>query len=286
MKLHGVIPALPTPLTSAEDVDTDGLKKLLDHVTEEGAHGVFVLGSMGEGAALLDREKLRAVEPAVKHINGAVPVLAAISEVSTRRTVDMGRRIQDLGPDYLVTTTPYYYKFPNPESIRRFFATLCDELDLPLVFYNAPGASGNPVSLETLDEILRTDGIAAVKDSSGNIHQVMELLRRYPDRDTRPAAILQGDEFVYDLSLLMGADGVVTGGGTVFVRTLVDLYEAAVAGERARAFELQRTFRRDMDEMLGPELLVDWMAAIKGKLAERGLMDRTVTSPFLDRAGE
>ena len=282
-KPAGVIPAVPTPLLPNEDVDEASLRRIIAFVLERGAHGVFVLGAMGEGAALVDREKRRVVEIAVDEVGGRVPVLAAISEVSTRRAVEAGLRLQEAGPDYLVATTPFYYKFPHPDSILSFFSTLGEKLSLPLVFYNSPGATGNPVGVDTLDRLMHLDFLKAVKDSSANFTQVMELLRRYPDKETRPAAILQGDESMYDVSLLMGADGVITGGGTVFVDMLVELYETALQGDRDRAFAQQRRFRAAMDEMLGPELTVDWVAAIKGALARKGLCDSRPVHPFLDR---
>jgi len=282
-ELNGVVPAIPTPLLTGEDVDVDGLRRVIDYVIDQGASGVFVLGSMGEGPALLDSEKRRVVETAAEHVNKRVPLFAGISEISTRRTLELGRMLQDLQADYLVTTGPFYYRFPHPDSIIEFMEALADELTTPLVFYNSPATTGNPVTVDTMDRILNIPNVAAAKDSSRDIHMVMELLRRYPDKSTRPASIFQGDEFVYDMTLLMGADGVITGGGTVFVSTLVELYQAAVNGDKLKAFALQREFRRKMDEMLGPELAIDWMSAVKTRLKQMGLCDSVVTSPFLRR---
>ena len=97
-KLEGVIPAIPTPLLPNEDVDTEALGRLIDFVIEGGASVIFILGNMGEGAALLDSQKRAAVKAAVSRVRGRVPLLAAISEVSTRRTVESGKAIQELGP--------------------------------------------------------------------------------------------------------------------------------------------------------------------------------------------
>ena len=89
---------------------------------------------------------------------------------------------------------------------------------------------------------------------------------------------------MYDVSLLMGADGVITGGGTAFVDILVKLYKtAAIEKDQLKSFKLQQQFRKEMDEMLGPDLLTDWMYAIKNKLKEKSLMDNNVTFPFMKR---
>ena len=133
-------------------------------------------------------------------------------------------------------------------------------------------------------KIMQIPQIKAIKDSSCDIYLFMELLRRYPDNATRPCSILQGDEFVYDISLLMGADGVITGGGTVFIDTLTELFQAAsVEKNKVKAFGVQQQFRKQMDDMLGNDLLTDWMYAIKTKLKEKGLIDNNVVFPFIKR---
>ncbi|NLP09946.1 dihydrodipicolinate synthase family protein [bacterium] len=282
-ELFGVIPAVPTPLDRSENVDVDGLRKVLDHVIEQGASAVFVLGSMGEGPALLDEQKLIVVDTTVRHVGGRVPVLAAISDVSTRRTLEMGKRIQELGPDYLVATSPYYFSFPHGDSLKEFIDRLAENLSTPLVFYNVPSRTGNRVSLETLEYIMKRPQVAAIKDSSCDLPLVIELLRRYPRGAARPCRILQGDESVYDVSLLLGADGMVTGGGTCFIPLLAALYQAALKRDFPSAFKLQQEFRKKMDDMLGPELPIDWVHAVKKTLSQRGLCSDQVTSPFLRR---
>ena len=282
--LSGIITALPTPLLDNEDVDIQSLKKLVDYVIAQGADGVFVLGNMGEGPALLDSQKLAVVKTAVEQANKRVPVLAGIAEVSVRRMIELGKKVKDLRPDYLVMTTPFYYRFPHPDSLYGAAQKICSELDYPVVFYHCPGATGNKVGLDTLVKMMQSPQLKAIKDSSGDIYQFAELLRRFPDKSSRPCAILQGDENVYDISLLMGADGVITGGGTAFVDSLVKLYQAAaIDGDQCKAFTLQRQFRKDMDDMLGPDLLTDWMYAIKTALKEKGVIGNNVTFPFMKR---
>ncbi|OHB59850.1 MAG: hypothetical protein A2Y12_10700 [Planctomycetes bacterium GWF2_42_9] len=283
-KLTGIITALPTPLLANEDVDTKSLKKLIDHVISQGANGIFVLGNMGEGPALLDSQKLIAVKTAVEHVNKRVPVLTGIAEVSPRRMIELGKKVKEYNPDYMVLTTPFYYRFPHPDSLFGAIEKVAKELDYPVVFYHCPGATGNKVSLDTLIKIMQVPQMKAIKDSSCDMYLFAELLRRYPDRNNRPCQILQGDESVYDISLLMGADGVITGGGTAFVDTLVKLYNAAILEkDQLKAFKLQQQFRNDMDAMLGPDLLTDWMYAIKSNLKEKGLIDNNVIFPFMKR---
>jgi 4-hydroxy-tetrahydrodipicolinate synthase len=281
-KLKGVIPAIPTPLDSEENVDANGLKKLIDLVIGKGAAGVFVLGSMGEGTALLDSEKVRAVQIAAEHINARVPLLAGISEPSTRKTIYVGKQLE-AGADFLVTTGPYYNKFPHPESMTNFMKDLAENLSKPLVFYDIPGRTGNPVTVDLLEEILSMEKVVALKDSSADFPLIMELLRRYPDKDSRKFSILQGAENMFDVSLIMGVDGVVTGGGTVILEQVVELYNTAVAGQKEKAYKLQQQFFSNLMAIIGDDLLTDWMHALKKELAKMGICEDNVTAPFLKR---
>ena len=140
-RLEGVIPAVPTALKENEDIDPAGICNIVDYVIEQGASGIFVLGTMGEGPALVDEQKRILVETAAGHVAGRVPLLAGISDVSTRKAVEAGKVYQQSGADYLVTTAPFYYKFPHPDSIVGYVSTLADELQRPVVFYQVPAAS-------------------------------------------------------------------------------------------------------------------------------------------------
>ncbi len=281
--LSGVIPAIATPLYANEDVDTASLKKLIDFVIDGGASGIFVLGSMGEGPALLDSQKKIAVDTAVKHTNGRVPVLAGISEVSTRRAIELGKALEPLNPDYLVITAPYYYSFPHPDSMLKYVQEIADAIKTPLVFYNCPGMTKNKVSIETLEKIMAIPQIKAIKDSSCDFEMVSTLLKKYTDKNKRSCSILQGDESVYDKSLLMGADGLITGGGTVYVSILSKLYNAAIEQDEEAAAEFQHEFITKRNNMLGGELAIDWMYRIKRELKTLGVCESNVTSPFLKR---
>ena len=275
-QLGGVIIALPTPLFENEDLDTQSLKNLIDHCINEGADGLMVLGTMGEGVALNDAQRFETVETAVAHTNGRVPVLATISGTSTRKTIENLKAIEGLGADYLVCTSPFYYKFPDPESMVTHVRKIAESTDHQVIFYNAPGSTGNPVSVDTIDRILNLEGVSGIKDSACQYSAFAELLRRYPDRNSRPGTIMQGDESVYDASLLMGADGVVTGGGVLFVKLLKQLYLAGIKKDIEESIRLQTLFSKSLMDVLLPDIARNWMYNIKKELADR----KIISSPF------
>ena len=106
-RLEGLVIAMPTPLQQNEDLDAASFRKLIDHCIGEGADGIMILGSMGEGAALTDPVRDEAMEVAAEHVGKRVPLLVTISGASTRRTLENARRAEGLGADYLVTTSPF-----------------------------------------------------------------------------------------------------------------------------------------------------------------------------------
>jgi 4-hydroxy-tetrahydrodipicolinate synthase len=281
-RLHGVVVAVPTPLMEDETLDTDSFKSLIDYCVDQGADGVMILGAMGEGAALTDDVRSEAMDVATGHIRGRIPLLVTVSGASTKRTIAYAQEAAGLRPDYLVCTSPFYYKFPDPDSLVGHVQRVSESTDIPLVYYNAPGSTGNPADANTIDRILQLPGVSGIKDSSCQFGIVSELLRRYPDPATRPGTIMQGDESVYDASLLMGADGVVTGGGVLFIPRLKSLYEAGKAKDIARAMEIQTAFTGELMEVLLPDLARNWMYRIKQRLVDRGVIAHaTATAPFL-----
>lgn len=282
-KFEGVFLAMPTPLLKNEDIDVDSLCRLIDYSIGEGANGMMFAGTMGEGNALVDSQKKVLIETAVKHIAGRVPVLATVCEISTRRTIDLAKSMDGLGADYLVCLAPSYYKYPDPQSIIDHVKAVAGSVSTPVIFYNAPGGTGNPVSPDTLDEILNMRNIAGIKDSSGDYRNFVELLRRYPDKNDRPGTIMQGDEFVFASSVLMGVDGIISGGGTAYIKTLVNLFEAGVKGDRINAIKFQRQYKKELLDMIGSNFGRDWMYKIKDKLVSRGVISNAyVTKPFLE----
>ena len=280
--LQGVVVAVPTPLMEDETLDADSFRSLIDYCVGQGADGVMILGAMGEGAALTDDVRSEAMDVATGHIRGRIPLLVTVSGASTKRTIAYAQEAAGLRPDYLVCTSPFYYKFPDPDSLVGHVQRVSESTDIPLVYYNAPGSTGNPADANTIDRILQLPGVSGIKDSSCQFGIVSELLRRYPDPATRPGTIMQGDESVYDASLLMGADGVVTGGGVLFIPRLKSLYEAGKAKDIARAMEIQTAFTGELMEVLLPDLARNWMYRIKQRLVDRGVIAHaTATAPFL-----
>ena len=282
-KLEGVIIAMPSPLTKNEDIDVASLRNLIEYCIKEGANGVMILGTMGEGASLLDCQRQLLMETTVEQVKGRIPVLATASGSSTKKNIEYAKAIDQCGVDYIVCTSPFYYKYPDPESLIQHIERITDVVDTPVIFYNAPLFTGNPVHTDVLERILNMDKVAGIKDSSCNFGNFVELLRRYPDRNNRPGTIMQGDESVYDASLLMGADGVVSGGGVAFIKLLTQLYAAGASNDRLKCIGHQRDFTKQLLTLLSPNPQRNWLYSIKNQLVQTKVISNAyVTAPFTD----
>lgn len=280
-KLEGIIIAMPTPLLKNEDIDTRSLYKLIDYCINEGANGIMIAGTMGEGPALISSQRQLLIEETVGHTAGRIPVLATVSAPSTRKTLEYVKVLEKSGPDYVVCTSPFYYKYPDPDSLIMHIKTIADTTAIPIIFYNASGFTGNQVSIDTAEEILNMEEVAGIKDSSCNFRNFAELLRRYPDKENRPGTIMQGDESVFDSSLLMGADGMVSGGGIFFIRLLSKLYNAGISKNIISAMKYQQKFSAQLADILMPNPQRDWVYKIKNRLAGMNIIQHGyVTTPF------
>ncbi len=281
-KLKGVVIAMPTPLLENEDVDTASLRALIDNTIDNGADAIMMLGTIGEGVALIDAQRNLLVETTVSHTAGRAPVLATVSAASTRKTIEHAKSLEKSGVDFLVSTPAFYNKFPDPQSHVDHIHRIADATSIPLVFYNAPGFTNNPLDADTIDKILNIERVAGIKDSSCNFSMFAELLRRYPNKDTRPGTIMQGDESVFDASLMLGADGVVSGGGVMYVKLLKELCNAGLSKELDASIKLQVAFSKKLMDVLLPNPQRNWLFNIKRELVRQGVIAHDhVTSPFL-----
>lgn len=234
--LRGVIPPLITPLAERDRLDVPGLERLVEHVLAGGVHGLFVLGTTGEGPSLSLGLRHELIERVCKQVASRVPVLVGISDASLVESLRLSEHAEDAGAAALVAAAPYYFPI-GPAELRQYVLDLAREAPLPLFLYNMPSHTKVAIDLDTVRAALELPQIVGLKDSGGNMsyfHQVQLLLPQRPDW-----SLLIGPEELLAEAVLMGGHGGVTGGANLAPRLYVDIYEAAARGEIARARELQ-----------------------------------------------
>ncbi|WP_129841042.1 dihydrodipicolinate synthase family protein [Streptomyces sp. RFCAC02] len=226
----GVIPPVCTPLTPDGAVDTSSLVRLVDHLTDAGVDGLFVLGSTSEAAFLTDAQRRTVVETVTRHVAGRVPVLAGVIDMTTPRVLDHVRAVLAAGADAVVATAPFYAR-THPAEIDRHFRLLSREAGAPVIAYDLPVSVHTKLSAGTVLALAADGAVAGLKDSSGDLGTLREIIMAAPPG----FAVLTGSEVAVDAALLMGATGVVPGLGNVDPDGYVRLVRHCAEGRWAEA---------------------------------------------------
>ena len=233
--LEGVFVPHVTPFDENEEIDESALRELVNHFINAGLNGLVSLGSNGEFPYLSFEEKLKVVETVLDEANGRVPVIAGATENSIRETLRLGRALLDLGADALLVGPPYYFK-PSPEELFTHYSALAERLDGEILLYNVPKFTGINISIDVIERLAEEhSNIIGIKDSSGSMGRITELVRRFGDRFT----VLAGTADVMYPSWVIGAHGAVVAVANVAPELCVGLCRAFREGNHRKARELQ-----------------------------------------------
>jgi 4-hydroxy-tetrahydrodipicolinate synthase len=237
-RFHGIIPPLATPLLDRDTLDAGGLERLIEHVLAGGVHGLFVLGTTGEGPALPPAVRRAVVERTVKQVAGRVPVLVGISDTVLADSLALARCSAESGAAAVVAAPPYYFP-AGQEPLERWCRTLVAGLPLPLLLYNMPEMVKVVLEPELVRRLADSQKIVGLKDSGGDL----ETFAGYSKivREVRPDwSLLIGPEQMLPQAHALGGHGGVCGGANVRPRLFVDLQAALERGDEARAAGLQQ----------------------------------------------
>lgn len=257
--MHGVVPPTVTAFHDDESVDYETTAAHARFVVDRGVHGVFPLGTNGEFPLLTPEERSGVVEAVVDEID-EVPVIAGVGAPSTRETIAHARHAERVGADGVVVVTPYYYPLDDEAAVAHY-RRVVDAVDLPVYVYHIPSKTGNALSQEAMTAIGELEGIAGLKDSSGNVPWLGQVIDDQPE-----LTYLAGSDSLLFAGLAIGCSGMVSAVANAFPELVVSLYDAFDDGDERRARDLQGTIfdvRTALKE--GP-----YMAGVKTALELRG----------------
>jgi 4-hydroxy-tetrahydrodipicolinate synthase len=231
----GAIPALVTPLDHSGELLEQGLRDVIDFTVAGGVHGLFVLGSSGEIYGLTDQQKQRVVEITVEHAAGRVPIYAGASEITTRDCIKTARMVQAVGGvEALSVLTPYFLT-PTQDELIQHFTAIAHSTELPIMLYENPGRTHVSIAVDTCQTLSKVDGIIGIKDSSGDLSQMLSYLQ-VTDADF---TVLTGKDTLIYSGMGIGAKGAIASTANVAPRLVSEIYNSYVAGDHARSLELQ-----------------------------------------------
>lgn len=203
--IGGSIVALITPFGENGAIDEEGLRRLVDFQVENGTDAVLACGTTGECATMSLDERTRVIQVVVEQANGRVPVLAGTGTNSTAAAIENTRRAEEVGADAALVVAPYYNK-PPQSGLVEHFTTVAKSTSLPVILYNVPGRTACNIEAQTTLQLAEVENIIGVKEASGNMGQVMEILRSRPEG----FLVLSGEDALTYSMMCMGADGVIS----------------------------------------------------------------------------
>lgn len=227
LPLKGIIPPMITPLLENMELDSKGLKNLIEHLLGGGVHGIFLLGTNGEGPSLGYGVRKQLITEACKIVDHTVPVLVGITDTSFEASLDIAHHAQSAGADALVVAPPFYFPL-SEEEIIDYFRALAPLLPLPFLAYNIPSCTKHNLSPAVVKKA-KEFGAIGVKDSSGNIEVLYAFIEAF--KEAPEFSVIVGDELFLSDAILKGGDGAVAGGANVFPKLFVALYEASLSND-------------------------------------------------------
>jgi len=231
--IKGSIVAIVTPMFEDGSLDRDSLRKLLDWHIAEGTDGIVIVGTTGESATVSPEEHCELVKVAVDHVGGRIPVIAGTGGNSTAEAIALTRHAKEVGADASLQVVPYYNR-PTQEGMYRHFRTIAEAVDLPIILYNVPGRTVADMANETVARLAPIDNIVGIKDATGNIGRGIELLKMVD----KSFAVYSGDDPTAMALMFCGGAGNISVTANVAPRAMHELCAAAMAGDIARAVEI------------------------------------------------
>ena len=223
--------ALVTPFNSDKSVDYDGLKKLVNHCILGGVDYLVSMGTTGESATLNAEEKALVTKTIVDSTDGRVPVALGIGGNNTMDVINALKSTDLKGIEAILSVSPYYNK-PTQEGVYQHYKAIAEVSPLPIIVYNVPGRTGSNITAETTLRLANDfNNIAAVKEASGDMNQIMEILNNRPEG----FLVLSGDDNLTFSMLALGSDGVISVSGQAFPRIFSGMVRDSLRGFPGKA---------------------------------------------------
>ena len=256
-KLGGVSPALVTPFTDdGRSVDEQRLRHLIDHVIDLGVTGLVPCGTTGEFQNLSEQERRRVIEVTVDEANGRVPVIAGTGSSGTNLTIEQTRHAKDVGADAAIIVTPYYHK-PANRGLYEHFRRIAEAVDIPIVVYNIPQATGVSLPWQLVEDLVEIPNIVGLKDSSGELRFILAVLEKVGDR----LPVVCGHDEVALPALAAGCSGLILASANVFPDYHLKMYKAVQEGRLSDARQIQLTIQK-MSRIMAKSAAVATKAAL------------------------
>jgi 4-hydroxy-tetrahydrodipicolinate synthase len=262
--------ALVTPFTKEGALDEAALRRLVRRQVEGGIDVLVPCGTTGESVTLNARETERVVAITLEEASGK-PVLAGAGSNDTRVAIEKSKALAALGAHGILSVGPYYNK-PTPEGFYRHFAAIADAVSVPIVFYNVPGRTGSNIDARTQRRLAEHGNISGVKEASGSLGQIMEVIRDRPEG----FQVLSGDDAFTLAMMALGAEGVISVCANQVPGPMHDLTAACARGD----FPEARRINNRLLKLMNLNFVESSPIPVKASLALLGLCEESFRLPM------
>ncbi len=235
MNFGQVLTAMVTPFTPQGEIDFEATRKLVNHLIANGSDGLVVAGTTGESPTLTNEEKIRLFSFVSEVVDGRVSVIAGTGSNNTYGSIELTKQAEATGVDAIMLVSPYYNK-PSQEGLYQHFKAIAENTSLPVMLYNIPGRSVVSMSVETIVRLSDIDNIVSVKEASGDLDAVSEIIKRTADSFT----VYSGDDGMTLPVMSVGGNGVVSVASHILGNEMQDMVQAFTQGNVKGAAEMHR----------------------------------------------
>jgi len=236
---EGIIVAMSTPFHEDESINEPEVRNQVRRFIKAGMDAILCLGTNGEFFALSFEEKIRIMEVIKDEAGDQVPVIAGTGAVTTRESIALTRKANEIGYDCAAVITPYYAKCRQPELLKHY-SQIADAVDIPMLIYNLPARTGVHIQAETVSRLAEASpNIVGIKDSSGDFNHIL----RYIEETREDFSVLSGEDMLILWTLMAGGQGGITGIANIYPETLASIYDLWKTGDLKAAREAQACIR-------------------------------------------
>ena len=225
---RGSMVAIVTPMRADGALDFEALARLVEFHIDNGTDAIIAVGTTGESATLDYEEHIAVVRKVVGQVKGRIPVIAGTGANSTREALHLTQHAMEAGADGCLLVTPYYNK-PTQEGLYQHYKLIADSVAIPQILYNVPGRTACDMKPETVERLADIPNIVGIKEASGSIERIRELVRRLGDR----MDVYSGEDGIAAEAILNGAKGTISVTANVAPRAMHGMCAAALAGDRS-----------------------------------------------------
>ncbi|MCL4511363.1 MAG: 4-hydroxy-tetrahydrodipicolinate synthase [Bacteroidetes bacterium] len=265
--------ALITPFKKDGSVDERRIRELVEFQITNGTEAILPAGTTGESATLSHAEHHQVMEIVLDQTNHRLPIIVGAGSNSTREAISLTVHAKSIGADGVLSVAPYYNK-PTQEGFYQHYAAIAETVDIPIVVYNVPGRTGSNIAAETtLRMAEEIPNVVAVKEASGNISQIMEILRGRPE----DFSVYSGDDQIAFAVVALGGDGIISVVANQVPRLFSDMIRFCLAGDLENA--------RELHYKLLPLMNVNFIESnpipVKASLAMMGMIEEVYRLPLV-----